>query len=225
MANALQKKHGPLETWQWIALAAGSLLIFYLYRRNASSSSSTTVAPTPADASANPATTGGATSAIPSPSTGVVDPTTGQDLSSLGDLSANGTGGTGTGPSLDQELTDFQSIETLLSGLQSIAPTPTADGSSTDVTTTLAQPLGQIESTLTGINKTLKGLKVGPAPKKKTATHPKNPGHTVTTHSNGKKSASSTVHNAGQRSPQKTVAKPAHQKAPSRHPSKPKGHH
>jgi hypothetical protein len=211
----MKRKLGPLQLWQWLLIGAVVGVGTYFYTRNRA----------PAPASATPSDA----------QFGPIDPTTGLPFAS---------GGAGGGAPLDPTavatpatnlpdlLAGFSQLEDLFAGMQSLIPTP---GAATDTS-------GDTVATATGAKKASKKKrpkegdtrKIGrkkqyfwnghwhSAPKgaaHKKVTHPgkKNPGHHVTHHKGGKKTAHATApHNHRQHH---NVAPPAHQRHhPTHHP-------
>lgn len=225
----MHKKLGPLEAWQWAAILAGLMLVYYEYEKSKASSAAATGGTSPTDTS------------------GPIDPTTGLPYATDGGGVGGGyvgtAGSTGaatdSGTSLQQELSDLGSIEGLMSGLGlGAAPAPT-DTSSTDTSggsdTTAGAGAGlstrqtnTLNTDLKTLNKTLKKqstaiTRLQKALKPKRSTKPanhKNPGHHVTTHPGGKKTATSSAPHNGQQ--HKNIAPPSHQRAPARHKRKPR---
>lgn len=199
--NAMQKKLGPLPVWQWILIGAVVGLGTYLYERRAGAAGAAaqdaTAAATPADAQYEP-----------------IDPTTGLPIaggiSTGADTTGDATDTSGTG-SLADLLTNFQSLEDLLAGLSEITPAAPGPAVNTDQ--------GQVKNhTGTKKAKPKKHKARKPAKKKVTTGGHKNPGHHVTHHGHGKKTAgSSAPHNDQQH---KHVQAPSHQRHPATtHPS------
>lgn len=209
----MHKKLGPLETWQWAAILAGLLLAYYEYEKHNANSTATTPPASSTDTS------------------GAIDPTTGvpyaDELNGTGGAigSSGSTGSTGSstdsGASLQQELSDLGAIEQLMSGLGlgtggSTTNTTVASGLSGNQTKTLNADLnklnktiGKDQSTIGKLQKEIAKFTAG----KRTTKHGghRNPGHTITTHGDGRKSASSSApHNARQHH---NIAPPAHQRA------------
>jgi hypothetical protein len=212
----MHKKLGPLEAWQWAAMLAGLVVVYYVYEKQKNSAASS--------ASAVPAGSSTDTS-------GAIDPTTGLPYASeigtgagiSGGGGSSGTGGISDGGlTLQQELSDLGNIEQLMSGLGL-----GTGGSTTSTTVTGGLSAAQtktLNKQLTNINKTLTKL----APTRKKTTKPgnhKNPGHRVTTHPGGKKTAASTApHNGRQHT---NVQPPNHQRAnpkPKPRPTRSGGH-
>lgn len=225
----MHKKLGPLEAWQWAAILAGLLLIYYEYEKN----------------KANTATTGTTSSTDTS---GAIDPTTGIPYADeigagagygysgsgggIGDTGSTGTS-TDSGTSLDQELSDLGSIESLMQGLGigttvSSSPaglTPGQQNTLNSDLSTLNKTLTRETKTLGSLGKTIATLRKQVAklqqPKRETkpANH-KNPGHHVTTHVGGSRIASSSAPHNGQQ--HKNIQPPSHQRATHRPAPKPK---
>lgn len=211
--GGIHKKLGPLEMWQWVAIGAALGVMYYIYklRQNAANQAA---AQTPASAAYN---------ASPGP----IDPTTGIPYSQEG--GGAGGAGTGTAPTLAQELADLGQIQGLQAGM---TPQSTLEGELAD--------LASIESLMTGIQLPNGGatpgaghasLPKGLASELKRLQHeiqqlqrrrPRKDGkgHTVHTHPGGRKTANSSAHNAGRRGP-KPVAPPNHQRANQQHHSTP----
>jgi hypothetical protein len=196
---------GPLELWQWAAIGAALGIMYYIYklRQNAAGTAQT------------PPAAAGTTSAGP------IDPTTGIPYAQEG---GGVSGGTGTQPTLQSELGDLQTIQSLLGGT---APQSTLEGELGD--------LASIESLMTGLTLPNGGATPGPGhvslPKSYTKqlqalTHEVQKlqrqqrkdgrGHKVTRHPGGRHTANSSAHNAGQRGP-KPVSPPNHQRANQQH--------
>jgi hypothetical protein len=187
--NAMKKKLGPLQLWQWLAIGVALGVGTYLYRR---SHPAATPLPLPADAAYNP-----------------IDPTTG--LPYAGGFT---TGASTLDPGAAQPgsfadmLEQFQQLEDLLAGLQSLTPEPGPPADTTASTAAVA----------TGAAATKKKKpKKKPKHKRKPPQHGgnKNPGHHTTSHGHGRKSPSSSApHNGRQHH---NVAPPAHQRHPTTH--------
>jgi len=194
--NVAKKKLGPLPLWQWILIGAALGIGTVLYRRGhpaAQAAGDAVAAATPSDAEYNP-----------------IDPTTGLPIS----------GGFSTGPATSQtgDVTSpadqfagyLSNLETLLS-LVSPADASAGAASETDQ--------GAVQTQVgTKKAKPKKTPKKKAKPKKTTRAGDRNPGHHVTAHGNGKKTAgSSAPHNPRQHH---NVQSPSHQRhAPTRHPS------
>lgn len=214
----MHKKLGPLEAWQWAAILAALAGIYLLYEHNKN---------TAAAASTTAPTTGADTG------TGPIDPTTGLPYASeIGGGGISGAGGVGSGGSLDgptlqQELSDLGAIEGLFAGLPTGGAGPAGLSPDQEATlngdlNTLNKTLGQQQKALSGLQKQIGKLKPKPSAAKRTTTHggTKNPGHRVTTHPHGAKSASSSApHNARQHH---NIAAPTHQRAYAIKPPEPK---
>lgn len=216
----MHKKLGPLEAWQWAAILAGLLLVYYEYEKSKANSAATTSA-------------AGTTS---TDNSGAIDPTTGLPYADeIGNgAGLSGTGGAGStgsstdgGTSLQQELSDLSTIEGLMSGLGlgtggSTSNTTVAGGLSGSQTKTLNADLNKLNKTIgkdqSAISKLQKQVaKLTTAKKTTKPANHKNPGHHVTTHPGGKKTVSSSApHNARQHT---NIAPPSHQRAPQ-HPKK-----
>lgn len=203
----MHKKLGPLEAWQWAAILAGLMLVYYEYEKNKANSASTGLPASSTDTS------------------GAIDPTTGlpyADEVGTG-AGASGTGGgvgdtsgsNNSGTSLQQELQDLAAIEQLMAGFpNSGALSPAPVGTMTELPGIF--PPG---TKLPGLLNALKPAKPKTAKPKRPAKPKKttksggihNPGHHVTTHPHGAKSATSSApHNARQHT---NVAPPSHQRA------------
>jgi hypothetical protein len=230
----MKKKLGPLETWQWIAIAAAGAIAYYIYRQRHA-------------AAANTAATTGLS---PSPATdlGPIDPTTGQPfalegaytagaasvpqtpapsspITSLPDQFNQNAGAT----SLQQELADLAAIQALQANAGQPAPT-TSDMTAGQAgqnaisvfTSTAGAQLLAIQKGQSSLNRQMQ--QVGKQIKKlqqtiaHPATHRANPGHIVTTHPGGKRTAASSAPATSQQ--HKNIAPPSHQRHnPIRHPS------
>lgn len=107
----MHKKLGPLEAWQWAAILAGLLLVYYEYEKSKTNAAAASTAGT-----------------SPTDTSGAIDPTTGipyaDEIGAGAGYGASGSGGgvgdsgsTDSGTSLQQELSDLGAIEGLMGGL------------------------------------------------------------------------------------------------------------
>jgi hypothetical protein len=198
--DALKRKLGPLQLWQWVLIGAVVGAGAILWRRgHPAAVQDVAAAATPSDAQYSP-----------------IDPTTGLPYSggvSTGPAATDtglitDPGALATGGGIADLLSNFAQLEDILAGLQSLQPGPavqTDQGAvQTQVGTKRAKP------------------KKAPAkkPAKKRTAHAgeKNPGHHVTDHGGRRKTPSSSApHNPRQHH---NVQPPAHQRHdPTKHPS------
>lgn len=230
----MNKKLGPLKVWHWAIIGVAAGLAYYLYQRHLANSAQGTASlqpasPTSGDVAAGPAATGGGDVTSP------VNPTDNTNPPGA-DTSTNQ-------PTLADELTNVGTVLDLLSSLESMTNPPaqnppanvtniyqgTKPHPGSKVPTITTHPGGAFYKwyvQMTG-HKPPNKVKVTDALyklwqsgfKPKTSSSNKNPGHTQTTHPGGNKTASSSSHNAGRRSPGKPVAPSNHQRhtTPKKH--------
>lgn len=231
----MKHKLGPLQTWQWAAIGAAIGLVLYLRHRSSTSSTAVTTPGAAADTtSVGPVDP---TTGLPYASTNAsaIDPTTGLPYSSEGNLISTLLG--------NLQQTQAQSAPGATTNDTSLQTPPTLQGEITDVAGTLQSlqalqafftgeplphaqtPAGATGAAQVGVaagQKNVGTAKPKPHPKPKPkhkAGSKNNPGHTITTHPNGRQTASSSAPASAHQ--HTNVAPPAHQVAPSRtrHPS------
>lgn len=218
----MKKKLGPLQLWQWIAIGAVAGVGAILIRRHSANAGNAAATVTPADATYNP-----------------IDPTTGLPYSG-GISTGGGTGSTGAPAAGPADFTDllnnFGALEGLLAGLQQIVPPPGA-AQTTDpghVSTQTGAAPAKKAKPKSNLERAKARVTQGKGTAKTDATllaagysrgqiahakatgqplgKPKNPGHHVTTHAGGRRTASSSApHNSRQHT---NVAPPSHQRHP-----------
>jgi hypothetical protein len=134
MANALTKKLGPLQAWQWLAIGGGGGLMLYLYERNKSSTGSETPEGELAGSTNNPFGEGGG-------STGAGE-TTAATAPAAGPIGEPGPGGAPGTPAQELSAGQLETLNKVEEGLnsppvgtQAVAPvTPATQFGSRDFT-------------------------------------------------------------------------------------------
>lgn len=199
----MKRKLGPLQLWQWILIGAVVGAGTYFYRRQhpaAAAAQDAAAAALPSDAAYNPI----------DPTTGLPfagGMSTGPALDATGDVTTTAGLGDGTGGgSLSDLLTNFGTLEDLLTGLTGL--TGIAPGPETQTDQGAVQ-----EQVGTKRASTKKAKKKTPKAKKTVHAGTKNPGHHITSHGHGRKTPSSSApHNPRQHH---NVRPPAHQRHPA----------